>query len=76
MVVFSITVAMHTCTVIEKTTINVTFDLRYYATFSVMLPSQMHSPSIETHLAMVRGLHTKKFLAECVNEKSSTEHHS
>ena len=32
-----------------------------------------HSPSIETHLAVVRGLPTKKFLPECVNEKSSTE---
>ena len=32
-----------------------------------------HSPSIETHLAVVRGLPTKKFLLKCVNEKSSTE---
>ena len=32
------------------------------------------TPSIETHLAVVRGLPTKKF--ECVNEKSSTEHRS
>ena len=30
------------------------------------------SPSIETHLAVVRGLPTKKFQTECVNEKSST----
>ena len=34
------------------------------------------TPSIETHLAMVRGLSTKKFLPKCVNEKSSTERHS
>ena len=34
------------------------------------------SPSIETHLAVVRGLPTKKFLPECVNEKSSTERRS
>ena len=33
-------------------------------------------PSIETHLAVVRGLPTKKFLPECVNEKSSTERRS
>ena len=26
-----------------------------------------------THLAVVRGLPTKKFLPKCVNEKSSTE---
>ena len=31
------------------------------------------SPSIETHLAVVRELPTKKFLPKCVNEKSSTE---
>ena len=30
------------------------------------------SPSIETHFAVVRGLPTKKFQTECVNEKSST----
>ena len=35
MVVFSITVHVCIATVIEKTTINVTFDLRYYATFKV-----------------------------------------
>ena len=29
--------------------------------------------SIETHLAVARGLPTKKFLLKCVNEKSSTE---
>ena len=34
------------------------------------------TPSIETHLAVVRGLPTKKFLPECVNEKSSTERRS
>ena len=34
------------------------------------------SPSIETHLAVVRGLPTKKFLPECINEKSSTERRS
>ena len=34
------------------------------------------SPSIETHLAVVRELPTKKFLPECVNEKSSTERRS
>ena len=34
------------------------------------------SPSIETHLAVVRELPTKKFRSECVNEKSSTERHS
>ena len=28
------------------------------------------SPSIETHLAVVRGLPTKKFLPKCVNEKT------
>ena len=32
--------------------------------------------SIETHLALVRGLPTKKFLPECVNKKSSTERRS
>ena len=26
------------------------------------------TPSIETHLAEVRGLPTKKFLPECINE--------
>ena len=31
---------------------------------------------IETHLAVVRGLPSKKFLSECVNEKSSTERRS
>ena len=31
---------------------------------------------IETHLSVVRGLPTKKFLSECVNEKSSTERRS
>ena len=31
---------------------------------------------IETHLAVVRGLPTEKFLLECVNEKSSTERRS
>ena len=31
------------------------------------------SPLIETHLAVVRGLPTKKFLPECVNEKSSAK---
>ena len=35
-----------------------------------------HSPSIETHLAVMSGLPTKKFLLECVNEKSSTERRS
>ena len=34
------------------------------------------SPSIETHLAVVRGLPTKKFLPKCFNEKSSTERRS
>ena len=34
------------------------------------------SPSIETYLAVVRGLPTKKFLPECVSEKSSTVRHS
>ena len=34
------------------------------------------TPSIETHLAAVRGLPTKKFLPQCVNEKSSTERRS
>ena len=34
------------------------------------------TPSIETHLAVVRGLPTKNFLPECVNEKSSTERRS
>ena len=29
--------------------------------------------SIETHLAVARGLPTKKFLLKCVNEKSSAE---
>ena len=33
-------------------------------------------PSIETHLAVVRGLPTRKFQTECVNEKSSTERRS
>ena len=33
-------------------------------------------PSIETHLAVVRGLPTKTFLPECVNEKSKTERRS
>ena len=36
----------------------------------------IHSPSIETHLPVVRGLPTKKFQTECVNEKSSTERRS
>ena len=31
------------------------------------------SPSIETHLAVVRGLPTKKFLPKCVNKKSPSE---
>ena len=30
-------------------------------------------PSIETHLAVVRGLPTKKFPPKCVNKKSSSE---
>ena len=30
--------------------------------------------SIETHLALVKGLPTKKFLLKSVNKKSSTEH--
>ena len=34
------------------------------------------SPSIETHLAVVRGLPTKKFQTEYVNEKSSTKRRS
>ena len=34
------------------------------------------TPSIETHLAVVRGLPTKKFQTEYVNEKSSTERRS
>ena len=34
------------------------------------------TPSIETHLAVVRRLPIKKFLPKCINEKSSTEHHS
>ena len=34
------------------------------------------TPSIETHLAVVRGLPTKKFQTECVNKKSSTERRS
>ena len=34
------------------------------------------SPSIETRLAVVRGLPTKKFLTKCVNEKSSTKRRS
>ena len=33
-------------------------------------------PLIETHLVLVRGLSTKKFLPKCVNEKSSTERRS
>ena len=37
---------------------------------------EISSPSIETYLAVVRGLPTKKFLPECVNEKSSTERRS
>ena len=37
---------------------------------------QHYSSSIETHLAVVRGLLTKRFLQECVNEKSSTERRS
>ena len=36
----------------------------------------VNTPSIETHLAVVRGLPTKKFLPDCVNEKSSTERRS
>ena len=35
-----------------------------------------HHPSIETHLAVVRELPTKKCLPDCVNEKSSTERRS
>ena len=35
-----------------------------------------NTPSIETHLAVVRGFPTKKFQTECVNEKSSTERRS
>ena len=34
---------------------------------------QSATPSIETHLAVVRGLSTKKFLHKCVNKKSSSE---
>ena len=34
------------------------------------------TPSIETHLAVVRGLPTKTFLPKCVNEKISTERRS
>ena len=37
---------------------------------------QQYTPSIETHLAVVRGLPTKTFLPECVNEKRSTERRS
>ena len=31
------------------------------------------SPSIETHLAVVKGFPTKKFLPKCINKKSSPE---
>ena len=34
---------------------------------------QSATPSIETHLAVVRGLSTNKFLHKCVNKKSSSE---
>ena len=34
------------------------------------------NPSIETHLAVVTGLPTKKFLPKYINEKSSTERRS
>ena len=44
--------------------------------FFTLITSPNPTPSIETHLAVVRGLPTKKFLPECVNEKSSTERRS
>ena len=37
---------------------------------------QLATPLTETHPAVVRGLPTKKFLPECVNENSSTERRS
>ena len=43
---------------------------------SVLYDVRQYSPSIETLLAVVRELPTKKFLPECVNEKSSTERRS
>ena len=42
----------------------------------VPLILRKYSPSIETHLAVVRGLSTNKFQTECFNEKSSTERRS
>ena len=35
--------------------------------------TQASSPSIKTHLAVVRGFPTKKFQTKCVKENSSTE---
>ena len=39
-------------------------------------PATLHAfmnPSIETHLAVVRGLPANKFLPKCVNKKRSSE---
>ena len=48
--------------------------IKYCAMGTICAPTyDSISPSIETHLAVVRGFPTKKFLPECVNEKSSTE---
>ena len=44
---------------------------------SLSVPSYIYgTPSIETQLAVVRGLPTKNFQTDCVNEKSSTERRS
>ena len=44
--------------------------------FYVVVNYDNVTPSIETHLAVVRVLPIKKFQTECVNEKSSTERRS
>ena len=48
-----------------------------YADVAVLMYTDSTPPAlIETHLIVVRGLPTKKFQTECVNEKSSTERRS
>ena len=39
------------------------------ANFALQISNRI-SPSTETHLAMVRGLPTKKFLTKCTNRSS------
>ena len=55
---------------------NFQFRLVKYILLNVNVNYDSNTPSIETYLAVVRGPRTKKFLPECVNEKSSTERRS